>query len=70
MGSVATGTALLERDVELDVLDTALHRAAAGEGSVVLISGEAGIGKTSVVRRSYERRRIGLPCCTARVTTC
>ena len=46
----ATGTDLLERDAELAVLDAALRRAAAGSGSVVLISGEAGIGKTSVVR--------------------
>ena len=54
----ATGTDLLERDAELAVLDAALRRAAAGSGSVVLISGEAGIGKTSVVRhfvRTAER---------------
>ncbi len=43
-------TALLERDAELDVLETGLRRAANGAGSVVLLSGEAGIGKTSVVR--------------------
>ena len=41
------GGVLLERDAELDVLDAALHRAPRGSGSVVLISGEAGIGKTS-----------------------
>jgi predicted ATPase len=44
------GTVLLERDGELDALETALRRAALGSGSVVLISGEAGIGKTSLVR--------------------
>jgi AAA ATPase domain len=43
-------TGLLERDEELDVLETALRRAATGSGSVVLLSGEAGIGKTTVVR--------------------
>ena len=41
---------LLERDTELDVLETALRRAAHGAGSVMLVSGEAGIGKTSLVR--------------------
>jgi DNA-binding CsgD family transcriptional regulator/tetratricopeptide (TPR) repeat protein len=46
----AAGGALLERDAEIDVLGTALSTAADGAGSVVLISGEAGIGKTSVVR--------------------
>jgi DNA-binding CsgD family transcriptional regulator len=41
---------LLERDGELDVLEDALGRAARGAGSVVLVAGEAGIGKTSLVR--------------------
>jgi hypothetical protein len=41
---------LLERDEELRVLDLALDRAGAGEGAVVLLSGEAGIGKTALVR--------------------
>jgi predicted ATPase len=41
---------LLERGGELDVLQTALRRAARGAGSIVLVSGEAGIGKTSLVR--------------------
>ena len=34
-----TTAALLERDDELDVLETALRRATAGSGSVVLLSG-------------------------------
>jgi len=48
---------LLERDTELAVLATAAEQAVAGHGSVVLLSGEAGIGKTSVVRvpRAQER---------------
>jgi DNA-binding CsgD family transcriptional regulator/tetratricopeptide (TPR) repeat protein len=41
---------LLERDAQLAALDSALERAGAGAGSAVLLSGEAGIGKTSVVR--------------------
>jgi DNA-binding CsgD family transcriptional regulator/tetratricopeptide (TPR) repeat protein len=44
------GTRLLEREAELDALDAALVEAAAGSGSVVLLCGEAGIGKTNLVR--------------------
>jgi DNA-binding CsgD family transcriptional regulator/tetratricopeptide (TPR) repeat protein len=41
---------LLERDAELRRLREALRRAGQGRGSIVLVSGEAGIGKTSLVR--------------------
>jgi predicted ATPase len=41
---------LLERDAELGLLREALERAGRGHGSAVLVSGEAGIGKTSLVR--------------------
>ena len=51
-------TALLERDAELDRLGAALERAAGGSGSVVLVAGEAGIGKTSLVR-AFVRRNDG-----------
>ncbi|HLO31453.1 MAG TPA: AAA family ATPase [Anaerolineales bacterium] len=40
---------LLERDSFLRELDTALKDAVPGQGRVVLVSGEAGIGKTSLV---------------------
>lgn len=43
------GGRLLERDGELATLAAAAQRAAAGAGSVVLVSGEAGIGKSSLV---------------------
>ena len=44
-------TALLERSRELEVLAAARARAEdPGQGSVVLVAGEAGIGKTSLVR--------------------
>jgi AAA ATPase domain len=41
---------LLERDAELGALRAAVGDARGGRGSVVLIGGEAGIGKTSLVR--------------------
>ena len=41
---------LLEREAELEVLVRAVDDAAEGRSSVVLLLGEAGIGKTSVVR--------------------
>ncbi|MDT0350207.1 ATP-binding protein [Pseudonocardia charpentierae] len=52
-------TRLLERDSELRVLDAALDGAAGGAGSVVLVSGEAGIGKTSLVRAFTRSLRAG-----------
>ncbi len=42
---------LLERDLPLATLGELLKEAAAGSGRVVLVSGEAGIGKTSLVER-------------------
>ncbi|HVG99737.1 MAG TPA: AAA family ATPase, partial [Miltoncostaeaceae bacterium] len=42
---------LLERDAALAQLDAALAEAAEGRGAVALVSGEAGIGKTSLVAR-------------------
>ncbi|MFI0239910.1 ATP-binding protein [Streptomyces sp. NPDC016845] len=41
---------ILERDLELDRLARAVREATAGAGSVVLVLGEAGIGKSSLVR--------------------
>ncbi len=46
---------LLERDAALDVLAAAVRSATAGRGSAVLVTGEAGIGKTSLVREFVER---------------
>jgi DNA-binding CsgD family transcriptional regulator len=42
---------LLERDLALRTLAQALAQARAGEGRIVLVSGEAGIGKTALARR-------------------
>jgi DNA-binding CsgD family transcriptional regulator len=46
---------LIERDPELEAIAAAAAAAAAGTGRVVLLSGEAGIGKTSVVRELVRR---------------
>jgi DNA-binding CsgD family transcriptional regulator/tetratricopeptide (TPR) repeat protein len=50
---------LLERDAFLLTLDELLSHAAAGNGRIALVSGEAGIGKTSVVERFIERNPSG-----------
>jgi DNA-binding CsgD family transcriptional regulator/tetratricopeptide (TPR) repeat protein len=42
---------LLERDEYVSALDEALRQAASGYGRIVLVSGEAGIGKTALVER-------------------
>jgi tetratricopeptide (TPR) repeat protein len=49
---------LLERDAELRRLRETLRGAGQGRGSVVLVSGEAGIGKTSLVR-AFAREAAG-----------
>ena len=50
---------LLERGAELEQLGTAIAEAKSGRGSMVLIFGEAGIGKTSLVR-AFARRLHGV----------
>jgi DNA-binding CsgD family transcriptional regulator len=46
---------LLEREDELELLVAVAHGAAAGTGCVVFVGGEAGIGKTSLVRALRDR---------------
>lgn len=48
---------LLERDQFLLALDELLRQAAEGRGRIAMVSGEAGIGKTSLVERFLERRQ-------------
>src|SRR3954465_10589278 len=47
--------ALLERDSELDALDEALRGASAGAGSLVLVQGPGGIGKTALLTEIRRR---------------
>ena len=51
---VAVAPPLLERDELLIALSTLLDDAAGGRGGLVLLAGEAGVGKTAVVRRFCE----------------
>jgi class 3 adenylate cyclase len=48
-------TSFIGREHELALLVDQFERAAAGEGQVVLLSGEAGIGKSRLVRQLHER---------------
>lgn len=48
---------LLERQQFLDELDAILERAAGGNGHTALITGEAGIGKTSLIEYFIEQQR-------------
>lgn len=47
---------LVERDAVLQALEDRLHSIARGSGHTVLIAGEAGIGKTSVLKTLADRR--------------
>ena len=61
VGRTPAQDVLLERQQQQMALDAALGRCLSGSGSVVLLAGEAGIGKTSVVndfcRRNAKRAR-------------
>ena len=69
---LATTTVLLEREDALSSLDQAFDAALAGAGRIVLVAGEAGIGKTSLVRRfadaHAERARVLWGACEALFT--
>jgi DNA-binding CsgD family transcriptional regulator/tetratricopeptide (TPR) repeat protein len=54
-GRAATGKRLLEREDVLAALSGAHAEARAGAGRVVLVAGESGVGKTSVVREFLGR---------------
>jgi ATP/maltotriose-dependent transcriptional regulator MalT len=50
LAAAAEGTRLLERDAVLDALRGRLEEARASRGRLVLVAGEAGVGKSVVVR--------------------
>jgi len=54
---MSSAVEILERDSELVRISTALDAATKGSGRVVVIEGEAGIGKTSLVRETRELAR-------------
>jgi AAA ATPase domain len=54
LGGVAAGL-LLERAAELGVITAAVGSAASGSGSALLVEGEAGIGKTSLLAYACEQ---------------
>ena len=49
--------ALLEREVETEVIGNQLDRAVAGNGSLVVVEGPAGIGKTTLLRKAMDMGR-------------
>ena len=46
---------VLERELELSTLEQAVDRACAGNGGAVVIEGQAGIGKTTLLDHARER---------------
>jgi DNA-binding CsgD family transcriptional regulator/tetratricopeptide (TPR) repeat protein len=51
--AIETGPPLLEREASLALLTEYAAQAACGEGRLVLLSGEAGVGKSALVERLY-----------------
>ena len=51
---MATRSALVGREAERERLDEALERARLGSGSLVLLAGEAGVGKTRLAEELAE----------------
>src|SRR5664279_3564903 len=56
MASVGVGGdgGLLERDRELGLIGALVQRARGGEGSLLVVEGEAGVGKTELLRAAGE----------------
>src|SRR5450759_4752881 len=54
-GTFPTRTATLERRSELRAISETLARTSAGTGRLVVVEGEAGIGKSTILRAALER---------------
>ncbi len=52
LGAVPGGR-IIARDVELGVIDSAIKSVDAGSGSLLLLTGEAGVGKTRLAQEAY-----------------
>ena len=51
---VRGGTGLLERDGELGLMAALVARVRGGEGAVLVVEGQAGVGKTELLRAAGE----------------
>ena len=60
MVTIAVVDPLLEREAELETLAAMVRRVRAGRGAAVLVRGEAGIGKTSLLRVLRDRADLPL----------
>ena len=58
-GRPTAATDLVEREAELNAVDSAVDRLSAGEGGVVLFEGPAGIGKTRLLAELRDRAGAG-----------
>lgn len=52
-----TNSALLERETETGIIGEQLDRAVSGNGSLLVVEGPAGIGKTTLLRKAMEMGR-------------
>ena len=55
LGGASNAPPLVGRDAEIDVITTTLERARDGKGAVVVLEGEAGIGKTRLLDEAADR---------------
>jgi len=59
VANAVAGTGLIGRAAELDALDNALVRVAEGSPEIVILAGEAGIGKTRLIAEFADRAKAG-----------
>ena len=55
IGGHVAGVELVERERELTALESAIDEAASGRGGMVVVTGEAGAGKTALLHAFCER---------------